>query len=625
MLGDKYEIIDEVAAGGMGRILKVRQIDLDRVYAAKCLAHSVDSESTQRLVREARILSQLHHENVVGVNAVIMDKNEGCVVIMDYLDGVPLSKMIADGTVDFSQALSLAKQICAGLHAAHEKGVLHRDLKPSNVMVVASENKLHAKLIDFGLAKFVDAPQSLTRPGMVMGSPAYMSPEQFVGIPLDARSDIYSLGCLLYELFCGSPPFTDSNAVDLAAKHTMQEPQAPSDRKLAVPPGIDYIILKCLSKNPSRRYQSADAVLLALEDPQTMPAPRSREHARTRVIPLWLSISAALILGVLLAVICTLAWLLLYHGSNGKFDRHVGQIENLVQQADETSLQQASDQLSEDINLAAAHGLGLSQLCVLDRLMAQVLMLQGDYDGALRCLHAAESDLLNQHELPGPQVIAEQTKINLLRAQLYYCHSNYILAADEVRPLLNSQSVKIRAQAHALRAQAYLFLGPKSAKNVVGESSSLKDVWTKGGADLPAPYIMDAYIGNALLLRAEALNVLHRFTESQVKPGDYYAEAVLRNAEQKLHDYDRHGNYSDSALARLRLQEAQAELLLGLNQKEQARLVAANVLAGMHSGLAAKNAYDKAENDRWLNWMSMRLQQLELVPASEKPAQQSAK
>ena len=187
-------------------------------------------------------------------------------LVMDYLDGLPLSAAIKQGgPLSPSGAIGIFSQICSAVSYAHAQGILHRDLKPSNIILGKNHDGTDsATVVDFGIAKMLWNEDSgkTTSTGAILGSPLYMSPEQCRGDRLDARSDIYSLGCLMYEALTGSPPFRGENTVQLIYKHLNETPDFPAD--LFIPQGLIDIILKCLKKDRSDRFQSADELGTAL-------------------------------------------------------------------------------------------------------------------------------------------------------------------------------------------------------------------------------------------------------------------------------------------------------------------------------------------------------------------------
>ncbi len=211
LFNGRYQVIERLAAGGMGVVYKAREIMLNRVVAIKMLQMNNATEvSVRRFQQEAQALAGLNHPNLVKVFALGVTDFGQPFMVMEFLDGIGLDALVRDnGRLPVERALSIFDQVCCGLEYVHDFGILHRDLKPSNIMLSGAEQKV--KLVDFGIAKIMDktATKALTQTGEVFGSPLYMSPEQARGMPTDARSDIYSLGCVMYELLSGVPPFQE--------------------------------------------------------------------------------------------------------------------------------------------------------------------------------------------------------------------------------------------------------------------------------------------------------------------------------------------------------------------------------------------------------------------------------
>jgi serine/threonine protein kinase/Tol biopolymer transport system component len=255
-----YEIVSLAGVGGMGQVWKARDTRLRRLVALKILPRefTADPERKRRLVREARAASALNHPNIVTVHDI--GQVEGIdYIAMEYVEGKTLDKHIAHHKLKLGEALRLAVQIADALARAHAVGIVHRDLKPGNVMVTADGR---AKLLDFGLAKLSEtatdalatsAGQPATRPGMVMGTPQYMAPEQIEGKPADQRTDIFAFGCVLYEMLAGKRAFEAESGVSLMAAILKEEPHA----VVGAPPALERLLKKCLAKDPDRRWQSA--------------------------------------------------------------------------------------------------------------------------------------------------------------------------------------------------------------------------------------------------------------------------------------------------------------------------------------------------------------------------------
>ncbi len=265
-----YRVISKLGAGGMGEVYLAEDTRLGRRVALKVLPRKVadDPARKARLIHEARAASALNHPNIVTLYDI---GSEGGIdfLVMEYVAGKPLTELIPRRGMPVKEALRCASQIADALASAHAAGIVHRDLKPGNVMV--TEEGL-AKVLDFGLAKkFVVGPEAeteteLTTEGAVLGTVAYMSPEQAEGKPVDARSDIFSFGALLYEMVTERRPFErDSNLSTLAAI-LHQEPKPVREVALHIPPELEQIIARCLRKDPTRRFQHIDDVRVELEE-----------------------------------------------------------------------------------------------------------------------------------------------------------------------------------------------------------------------------------------------------------------------------------------------------------------------------------------------------------------------
>lgn len=292
---EKYEFVERLASGGMSVVYKARHLLIHNIVAIKLLNSKLESDpgSLKRFQLEATAISRLKHPNIVGVIDFGMLSHGKAYLVMDYIEGQTLSQLIKDkAPLPASQAIPLAIQIADAVAHAHEHGILHRDLKPSNVIIEISGN---AKLVDFGIAKICeensDSPK-LTQTGDVFGSPSYMSPEQCKGNVLDGRSDIYSLGCLFYEMLTGHPPFQGTNPLQIMYKHVDCEPGSISTVLPVFDPNLDAAVMKMLAKNPDDRYSSMEEVKLALEavltgaaaNPKKLKRSRSNEAKRMRLL-----------------------------------------------------------------------------------------------------------------------------------------------------------------------------------------------------------------------------------------------------------------------------------------------------------------------------------------------------
>lgn len=269
VIDSRYEIVSPLGAGGMGTVFKAKHLDLNRIVAIKVLhpRFTADAAAVRRFQREARIISKLKHENILSVFG--FGGFEGCVYLaMEFVEGTSLGQLIHTRlTLSPNEALPYLLQIADAMQHAHGNGVLHRDLKPDNVMmVVSSVSILSACVVDFGLAKLLDGSdlQRLTRTGEVVGDPRYMSPEQCQGEELDERSDVYSFGCLMYEVLTGQVPFHLDDPVAVMHKHVSAQPE-PFAKKRGLPLSIESICLKAMAKNRAQRYDSFDSLKVDLQ------------------------------------------------------------------------------------------------------------------------------------------------------------------------------------------------------------------------------------------------------------------------------------------------------------------------------------------------------------------------
>jgi serine/threonine protein kinase len=258
-IAGQYRLTDLLGTGAKGAVYKAEHLYLKRTVAIKMMHPNAiwDREALMRFHQEAQALSKLDHPNIIGVQQFGVDNTGAPYLVMDYLEGVTLDKLLQLGRLDSADVLQIAMQTCDGLQHAHEQGIFHRDLKPSNILVFRNpENgRWLTKIIDFGLVKQVnEQSQTLTSTGGVLGTPAYMSPETINGLPLDARSDIYGLGCVLYEMLSGELPFKAETDIEMAHRHVNDPP--PHLVHGDIWPSLAAIVRKCLQKNTDSRFQS---------------------------------------------------------------------------------------------------------------------------------------------------------------------------------------------------------------------------------------------------------------------------------------------------------------------------------------------------------------------------------
>ena len=257
VFNDRYEVHRRIARGGMADVYLARDLLLDRPVALKVLfaEFATDPSFVQRFRREAQAAANLSHPNIVSV----YDSGESSgtyFIVMEYVEGRSLSQIIRDeGALSPDRAADITTDVAAALGFAHRNGVIHRDVKPGNVLISPIGQ---VKVTDFGIARAVTTQENLTQTGTVMGTATYFSPEQARGEQVDPRSDVYSLGVVLYEMLTGKPPFSGENPVAVAYKHVQEMPTTPRLANPSIPSSLEAITLKSIAKNPANRYPSAD-------------------------------------------------------------------------------------------------------------------------------------------------------------------------------------------------------------------------------------------------------------------------------------------------------------------------------------------------------------------------------
>ncbi|MDX1384400.1 MAG: serine/threonine-protein kinase, partial [Thermoanaerobaculia bacterium] len=287
-----YEIVELRGKGGMGEVYRARDTRLARDVAVKVLPADLSDDGSfkRRFEREAKVISQLQHPNVCTLHDV--GTADGVdFLVMELLEGETLQDRIAGGPLPLPEVARIGREIAAAVHAAHERGLVHRDLKPGNVMLAANG----AKVLDFGLAKETLAAdldpdaetrtlgQSLTARGQLVGTVPYMAPEQIEGRAADRRTDVWALGCILFEMATGTRPFRASSQAGLIGAILKDPPSAPDGVEPPYPPRLGELLARCLEKDPDRRWQSARDLSLALEsiagsgeEPEHLVAPEAR-------------------------------------------------------------------------------------------------------------------------------------------------------------------------------------------------------------------------------------------------------------------------------------------------------------------------------------------------------------
>jgi serine/threonine-protein kinase len=268
LFADRYEVLGTVGKGGMGVVYRARDRQLDEVVALKVVRSEVlkdDPTLLDRFKQEIKLARRITHRNVLRTHD--FGETAGTPYIsMEYLEGVTLKDLLRNkGALPLGVGLRIAKQVCQGLEAAHQQGVVHRDIKPQNILILPESGDL--KIMDFGIARVSEMEaggSGLTTAGTVMGTPDYIPPEQAQGNPADFRSDIYSLGVVLYEIFTGHLPFSGDTVMAVVLGHIQKPPPPPRSLNPRLPAELEAIILRCLEKQPGRRYQSVGDVLKEL-------------------------------------------------------------------------------------------------------------------------------------------------------------------------------------------------------------------------------------------------------------------------------------------------------------------------------------------------------------------------
>jgi serine/threonine-protein kinase len=334
ILGGRYRVEQELGRGGMAKVYRGEDTVLGRTVAIKILAPQFadDPNFVTRFRREAQAAARISNQSLVSVFDTGSDDGVHYIV-MEFVEGRTLADFLTGGgRIMPERAIDIAMDVCRALDAAHAQGVIHRDIKPGNIMLTPRGD---VKVADFGIARVVTTAETVAQTAAVLGTASYLSPEQAQGQPVDGRTDIYSLGCVLYEMVTGRPPFLGDSPVAVASKQVLEQPGPPSKLNRDVSPDLDAVILRALAKNPANRYQSAEEFRadlervrrgLPVEATPLLPAGATqvldREPAATAVLPpaapepprsrWWIPVLVTLlILGVLALVLWVLAQSLL--------------------------------------------------------------------------------------------------------------------------------------------------------------------------------------------------------------------------------------------------------------------------------------------------------------------------
>ncbi|MFD5424379.1 protein kinase [Streptomyces sp. NPDC127084] len=288
VLAQRYELVEAVGRGGMGEVWSATDRELARRVAVKVLPPELTryEEFRNRFRREARTVASLSHRGIAVLHDVGEDTESGedgettPFLVMEFIEGRTLAQLLADGPFAVERALAVVRDITDALAHSHGRGLVHRDIKPSNVMLSSDGD---VKILDFGIAKVIaETSTRLTVTGMAVGTPAYLSPEQLEGRLVDGRSDVYSTGCLLYELLTGRPPFIGDSPFAVMNQHLSKEPLSPSLLRPQIPAEVDAVVMRALAKGYEQRYASAAEMRLALTEAlERRPSPVRTPAANT--------------------------------------------------------------------------------------------------------------------------------------------------------------------------------------------------------------------------------------------------------------------------------------------------------------------------------------------------------
>src|SRR5437762_10421014 len=252
----RYEILEIIGTGAHGRVARSHDPLIGRLVAIKLFPKELASSAAlQRVLQEARVVGQLSHPSIITLHDMGIDEaSQTPYLVMEFLEGQPLDRMLDKGSTPFSRASARAAEVASALGAAHRKGVIHGDVKPANVLITDDGR---VKLMDFGMARLASRDSAATP---LVGTPAYWCPEQIMGKPQDARSDIFSLGVVLYEMVTGKRPFDADSLQGICGRVLSSTPLPPSHANPSVPSNFDGIVARCLAKDPAARYAPAEAL-----------------------------------------------------------------------------------------------------------------------------------------------------------------------------------------------------------------------------------------------------------------------------------------------------------------------------------------------------------------------------
>jgi serine/threonine protein kinase len=252
----RYEILEVIGTGANGRVVRAHDPMIGRLVAIKLLPKALaQGDARQRFIQEARVVGRLSHPSIITLHDMGIDEaTQTPYLVMEFLEGQPLDKILDRGSVPLPRACAMAAEVATALAAAHHKGVIHGDVKPANILITDDGR---VKLMDFGMARLASHDSGATP---LIGTPAYWCPEQIMGKPQDARSDLFSLGVVLYEMVTGQRPFDADSLQGICSRVLSSTPLLPSQANPSVPTGFDAVIARCLAKDPAARYATAESL-----------------------------------------------------------------------------------------------------------------------------------------------------------------------------------------------------------------------------------------------------------------------------------------------------------------------------------------------------------------------------
>jgi serine/threonine-protein kinase len=273
----RYEILEIIGTGAHGRVARAHDPLISRLVAIKLFPKELASgEARQRFIQEARVVGQLSHPSIITLHDMGIDEaTQTPYLVMEFLEGQPLDRILERGSVPYPKACAWAAEVACALGVAHRKGVIHGDVKPAN-MLITDDGRV--KLMDFGMARLASHDSKATP---LVGTPAYWCPEQILGKPQDARSDLFSLGVVLYEMVTGKRPFDADSLQGICGRVLSSTPLPPSHANPSVPSGFDAIVARCLAKDPAARYAPAEALaeeLFPLARRKAIPVPEPQTN-----------------------------------------------------------------------------------------------------------------------------------------------------------------------------------------------------------------------------------------------------------------------------------------------------------------------------------------------------------